>query len=508
VLLTPDGCAVSQLFQRLPRAINEIGRVDSSLRSVVAPPKRNRDGEDKGGDARLRLDPAVEQAVTSIGDAAAREAAQALAATAPAQMRIAAAEAATKAQQQAKALQLTEQQMLLDAVKSLGGETDEDMVAFRKEALQALRAKMGQPPPQTLVEREARAALSQPPPVLPVAVACHAGPMHQFSAPLVQTQPSARANGAGLPASSAATHASLPPGGAGGGAPAANSGSSTSAAAGQPLVVATPQPPATNATAALADAASSAPAESDGSAEVDSTPDSEEASPGYELAKAPYCFHIQPVGEYLGPRFRTIRGVWGLTALSATDATTYRDNTGGGPFADFYLRSDQSLSDHADGALVAAAQDKTFTQEVRSVLGAARGIQNPTADAADAWEKWPHIEPGTMARAVAKLPTLSGGSPEMEVVVPHGDSEPAPGASAEKIEACNAAVSRYAAFLVLEEFDGSMSWSCIRKIGSCWYDFSPLGYDDQLRETGESEAEAEAIASRQASSPRTHDASL
>jgi len=53
-----------------------------------------------------------------------------------------------------------------------------------------------------------------------------------------------------------------------------------------------------------------------------------------------------------------------------------------------------------------------------------------------------------------------------------------------------------------------MSWSCIRKIGSCWYDFSPLGYDDQLRETGESEAEAEAIASRQASSPRTHDASL
>ena len=113
-----------------------------------------------------------------------------------------------------------------------------------------------------------------------------------------------------------------------------------------------------------------------------------------------------------------------------------------------------------------------------------------------------------MARAVAKLPTLSGGSPEMEVVVPHGDSEPAPGASAEKIEACNAAVSRYAAFLVLEEFDGSMSWSCIRKIGSCWYDFSPLGYDDQLRETGESGAEAEAIASDQASSPRPHDASL
>ena len=84
MLLTPDGCAVSQLFQRLPRAINEIGRVDSRQRSVVAPPKRNRDGENKGGDARLRLDPAVEQAVTCIGDAAAREAAQALAATAPA----------------------------------------------------------------------------------------------------------------------------------------------------------------------------------------------------------------------------------------------------------------------------------------------------------------------------------------------------------------------------------------------------------------------------------------
>ena len=485
MLLTPDGCAVSQLFQRLPRAINEIGRVDSGRGSVVAHPKRTRDGESKGGDARVRLDPAVEQAVTSIGDAAAREAAQAIAATGPAQVRIAAAEAATKAQQQAKALQLTEQTMLLDAVKSLAGETDEGMVALRKDAMQAFRAKMGQPPAQTLVEKEALAALSQPLPVLPVAVACHAGPMHQFSAPLMQTQPSASGNSAGLPASSAATHASLPPGGAGGGATAANSGSSTSATAAQPLVAATPKPPA--AADALAVAPSSAKAASDGSVEVHSAPDSAEAHLGeYELAKGPYCFHPKPVGEYLAARVRTIRGVWGVTALSATNSATYVDYSGGAPFADFYLRSEQSLSDHADGALVAAAQDKTFTQQVRSVLGAARGIQDRTADAADAWETWPHIEPGTMARAVAKLPTHSGGSPAMELVVPHGDSEPARGASAEKIAACNAAFERYAALLVLEEFEGSMSWSCIRKIGSSWYDFSPLGYD----ETGESEEDA------------------
>ena len=168
-----------------------------------------------------------------------------------------------------------------------------------------------------------------------------------------------------------------------GGATAANSGSSTSATANQKLVAVTPKPPAAAAAAALADAAS------DGSAEVHSAPDSDEAHLGeYELAKGPYCFHPQPVGEYLAPRFRNIRGVWGVTALSATDAATYLNNSGGGPFADFYLRSDQSLSDHADGALVAAAQDKTFTQQVRSVLGAARGIQDRTADAAGAWEKW------------------------------------------------------------------------------------------------------------------------